>query len=125
MAEKRGEKSTSWEQLEQQLKELNQQLKMLRRQGKVMIYSAQPLKFAFYNFLAGICHTLGSLIGYLIIGLLVVYFLRGVNWSLLVSRWLEASLGQIRWQRIFPQLPQLPQSQPQLRLPSDLDKIIK
>ena len=102
MAEKRGEKSTSWEQLEQQLKELNQQLKMLRRQGKVMIYSAQPLKFAFYNFLAGICHTLGSLIGYIAIGALAVYLLRGIDLGKLLAYWLEQSFRQVRWERILP-----------------------
>jgi len=105
--------------LVRELRKLNQKLAALENQGRFMIYSAHPIKFALYNLLAGIFHTLGSLAGYVIIGALVVYLLRGVNLSLLVSRWLEESFRQIRWDRVLPQQPT------QLKLPESFEKMIK
>lgn len=89
--------------LVRELRKLNQQLAEFQSRGRLMIYSAHPLKFAFYNFLAGIAHTLGSLFGYFIIGAVVFYLLRGVDWSSLISRWLEQSLRQIHWEQLLPQ----------------------
>ena len=87
----------------QELKKLNRQLKELRRSGRYMIYSAHPIKFAFYNFLAGIFHTLGSLVGYIIIGIIVFYLLRGIDWLQLTTNWLEKGLKNIRWEKVIPQ----------------------
>jgi len=105
--------------LAEEVRKLNYQLKELRRSGRYMIYSANPFKFVLFNFLAGIAHTLGSLAGYVIIGTVIVYFLRGVNLSLLVSRWLEESFRQIRWDQVLPQQPT------QLKLPESFEKMIK
>jgi len=89
-------------QLTVQLEKLNFQLEKLRRQGKIMIYSAHPLKFAFYNFLAGVAHSLGSLVGTVFVAGVILYFLSQFDLTSLVSRWVEKSLRQINWEKVIP-----------------------
>ena len=88
--------------LTSEIKKLNNQLEGLRNSGKHMIYSANPFKFSLFNFLAGIFHTLGSLVGYIIIVCLAAYLLSRVNINELISKWMENTLGQIEWEKIIP-----------------------
>lgn len=90
------------QELTSEIKKLNEKLDQLTSSGKYMIYSASPAKFSFFNFLAGIFHTLGSLFGYIIIFALVAVLLSRINFPALVSRWVETTMGQINWENIIP-----------------------
>jgi len=92
-----------------ELKRLNQQLDELKTSGRHMIYSANPFKFALFNFLAGAAHSLGSLFGYIIIVAVGFYLLKGVDLAKLTSQWMENSLQNIKWDKIMPQ-PKMPEN---------------
>jgi len=109
------------ENLTEEVKKLNHQLKELRRSGRYMIYSANPFKFAFFNFLAGIAHSLGSIFSYIIIAAVGFYLLKGVDLAKLTSQWMENSLKNIKWDKIMPQ-PKMPSNLDlnDLKLPQEL-----
>jgi predicted PurR-regulated permease PerM len=87
--------------LTKELKKLNNNLEELKTSGKYLIYSANPLKFGLFNFIAGIFHVLGTLFGYIVIFGAIVYFLSQNNLTKIISRWLENTLQQVRWERII------------------------
>ena len=87
--------------LRQELAELNRQLREIRRKSKFMIYSASPWKFAFFNFLAGIFHTLGALFGYLVVFSAIVFLLSRLDLTRLVSNWLNQVVKEVRWEQVF------------------------
>lgn len=88
--------------LTKEVKRLNDKIDELKSSGKFMIYSANPFKFAFFNFLAGIFNTLGALFGYLVIFGALVYFLSRVNLGQLMGRWIENTMSQVRWEKVMP-----------------------
>jgi hypothetical protein len=79
--------------LEKQLSKLNSNLESSLGKNRYFIYSSRPFKFAWLNFVAGICHSIGMAIGTLIVltvsGFLVARFLSGVNLTDIVSDWLN------------------------------------
>jgi alkylated DNA nucleotide flippase Atl1 len=89
--------------LTQELKKLNNNIEEIKNSGKYLIYSANPLKFGIFNFIAGIFHVLGTIFGYLIIFGAIAYFLSQNNITKIISRWLENTLQQVRWERVVPQ----------------------
>ncbi len=84
-----------------EIKKLNEKLDQLTSSGKYMIYSASPAKFSFFNFLAGIFHSLGSLIGYVIIFAVAAVFLSRINLPALVGKWVESTMSQINWGKVI------------------------
>ncbi len=104
--------------LSKEIKELNSNLKSLRRSGRHMIYSANPFKFAFFNFLAGIFHALGSLVGYVIIFGIIAYLISQVNLGNLMGQLVEDSLQQVDWNKIMP----MPENNLQQQLPQNLNQ---
>lgn len=104
--------------LTKELKELNKHLKSLKRSGRHMIYSANPFKFAFFNFLAGIFHSLGSLVGYVIIFGIIAYLISQVNLGNLMGQWVEDSLQQVDWNKVVP----MPENNFQQQLPQNLNQ---
>jgi len=99
-----------------ELKRLNRHISELRNSGnKFMLYSANPAKFAFMNFLSGIFHSLGSLFGYIVVFGAIVFLLSKVNLQGLMTKWLETTLGQINWEKVMPTY-EMPQK-------IDLDKL--
>ncbi|MFH1705339.1 MAG: hypothetical protein ABH867_00315 [Patescibacteria group bacterium] len=94
--------------LAKELKKLNQNIDELRHTGKFMLYSANPFKFAFMNFIAGAFHSLGGLFGYIVIFGAFAFILSKVNLNQLVTNWMENTLGQINWEKVMPS-PQLPE----------------
>lgn len=88
--------------LAEEIKKLNNTLDELKTSGKHMIYSANPFKFAWFNFLSGIFHSLGSLFGYVVVLGLIIYLLSAINLTGLISKWVENTLGQVDWEKIMP-----------------------
>ena len=86
--------------LTKELKKLNNNLEEIKNSGKYLVYSANPLKFGLFNFIAGIFHVLGTLFGYIVIFGAIVYFLSQNNITKIISRWLENTLQQVRWERV-------------------------
>ncbi len=89
------------QELTKELKKLNNNLEEIRNSGKYLVYSANPLKFGVFNFIAGIFHVLGTLFGYIVIFGAVVYFFSQYNLTKVVSQWVEDTLQQVRWERII------------------------
>jgi hypothetical protein len=93
-------KSTKLLRLE--INKLNQKLDEISMNGsKFLIYSANPWKFAWYNFLAGIFHSLGSLVGTAVIAAGLIYFFSKVDLVNTVSVLVETVLNRIQWQNIL------------------------
>ena len=67
-----------------------------------MIYNANPFKFALYNFLAGVFHSLGTLFGTLVITGLIVYFISQIDLISPITSWFEQIMSQIDWTKIMP-----------------------
>ena len=84
-----------------ELKKLNNNLAELKNSGKYLVYSANPLKFGLFNFIAGIFHVLGRIFGYLAIFGALAYVFSQFNISRLVSKWMEDALEQVRWEQIM------------------------
>jgi len=91
--------------LTQEVKALNNKLDELAKSGRYMIYSANPFKFALFNFIAGIFHSLGVLFGTIIIAGAVFYFLSRINIGQIIGDWLQTSLEQVKWERIMTNIP--------------------
>lgn len=123
--------------LVEEIKGLNKNLKELKNSGKHMIYSANPLKFGFFNFIAGIFHSLGTLFGYVLIFGVIAYLLSQANLGNLMSKWVENTLQQVNWNKVVPapQVPnqgdleklqqQMPQRSPQQLDQQDLEQLQK
>jgi len=94
--------------LGEEIKKLNEQLGEIKNKSRLMIYSANPVKFALFNFLAGIFHTLGALFGYIVIFGAVAWFLSRINLGSLLNRFMENTFSQIKWEKIMP-MPQIPE----------------
>jgi hypothetical protein len=84
--------------LEKQVERLNKTLDEALKKNRYFIYSTSPFKFIFYNFLAGISRSLGSLVGTLIVlgigGYLVAQFLSQVDLTQMVSGWVQQVVEQ-------------------------------
>lgn len=102
--------------LTKELKKLNKNLDEIKTSGKYLIYSANPLKFGLFNFIAGIFHVLGKIFGYIVIFGVVAYFFSQYNITKTVSQWLEKTLQQVRWERII-----IPQSNSNQQLQKQLN----
>jgi hypothetical protein len=62
-----------------QLTRLNQRLSEINTRTNYFVYQGNFLKFAFYNFLAGVFHSLGTLFGTAIIASLIIYILSQIG----------------------------------------------
>lgn len=96
------------QQLTEEVKKLNSKIDEIKNSGKLMIYSANPFKFAVFNFIAGIFNTLGSLFGYLVIFGIAAYFLSQINLGNVVTGWLEKTMGQVDWNKVVNIAPGVP-----------------
>lgn len=86
-----------------QLNKLNRKLESIDfSKSRFFVYTANPLKFAFYNFLAGVFHSLGSLFGTIVIAALVIYFVSQIDLVSPITSWFEQIIGQIDWTKIIP-----------------------
>ena len=92
----------STQRLTLEIKKLNQKLDSFSNQSRFMIYSANPAKFALYNFLAGAFHSLGSLVGTAIIIALIAYFASQVDLVKPMADWMEQVFSQISWDKLIP-----------------------
>ncbi len=98
--------------LTQEVKSLNNKLDELTKSGRHMIYSANPFKFALFNFLAGIFHSLGTLFGTVIIAGALFYFLSRINIGQIIGDWLQTTLEQLKWERIMENIPTIYNQEP-------------
>jgi hypothetical protein len=92
---------TDEKELTAELKKLNNNLSELKNSGKYLVYSANPFKFGLFNFIAGIFHVLGRIFGYLAVFGALVYFLSQYNLTSMISKWMENTLQQVRWEQII------------------------
>jgi hypothetical protein len=90
-----------------EIKKLNQSLDRISNQGRFMIFSASPSKFAFYNFIAGVFHSLGSLFATAVIAGVFVYFFSQIDLVSLINDWINSILSQTQYSNILPPLPTL------------------
>ena len=89
--------------LTEQLSKLNQKLESLDfAKSRFLIYNANPFKFALYNFLAGVFHSLGSLFGTVIVAALVIYFVSQIDLVSPITHWFQQIMTQMDWQKIIP-----------------------
>jgi len=89
--------------LSQELQKLNQTLDSLSlNKSRFFIYNANPLKFALYNFIAGIFHSLGSLFGTAVIAVLLIYFVSQIDLVNPVVNWFNQIMTQLDWNAIIP-----------------------
>ncbi len=77
-----------------EIKRLNSKLDQISHQSRFMVYNANPWKFALYNFIAGIFHSLGSLVGTAVIAAAIVYFLREINLAEIIMNFFNQILEQ-------------------------------
>ncbi len=84
-----------------EIQKLNQRLYQISNRSRYMIYSANPFKFAFFNFIAGVFHSLGSLFGTAIIAAFLVYFFSQFDVTRIFSQMIETSLNQVRWEKVI------------------------
>lgn len=85
-----------------ELKKLNQKLDHINNNDRYMVYNANPFKFALFNFIAGIFHSLGTLVGTAVIAGAIIYLFSKVNFSSAVSSFLEQTMSQIKWEKVIP-----------------------
>jgi len=85
-----------------EVRKLNETLDRLSHNSRFMIYSANPFKFAWFNFLAGAFHSLGSLFGTAVIAAAFVYFFSQIDFIPSITGWIESILSQVRWEQIVP-----------------------
>jgi hypothetical protein len=94
----------STQKLTLEIKKLNQKLDQIGSQTRFMIYSANPLKFAVYNFIAGAFHSLGSLFGTFIIFGILAYIFAQFDLTNSINQWFSEIISNIDWQQIFPKI---------------------
>lgn len=85
-----------------ELRRLNQKLDTINNNSRYYVYHANPLKFAFYNFSAGIFHSLGTLVGTAIIVGILAYFSSKVNLNQIITNYLQKTINQIQPEKILP-----------------------
>ncbi|HBP50883.1 TPA: hypothetical protein DD455_00940 [Candidatus Shapirobacteria bacterium] len=88
-----------------ELKKLNQSLDKIGNQSRFMIYSSSPMKFAFYNFIAGVFHSLGSLFATAVIAGIFVYFFSQIDLVSIINGWINSILSQSQYSNILPPIP--------------------
>jgi len=94
--------------LTQQLAKLNQKLDSIDlNKSRFVVYNANPLKFAGYNFIAGTFHSLGRLFGTAVIAGILIYFFSQIDLISAVTNWLEQVMSKMNWQQIIPTNDQL------------------
>ena len=69
-----------------------------------MVYSANPFKFAIYNFIAGIFHSLGSLFGTFVIFGILAYIFSQLDLTNALTQWFTEVFSNIDWQQIIPRV---------------------
>ena len=84
-----------------EIKKLNQKLDRIGGQNRFMVYSTNPVKFGWYNFLAGIFYSLGILFGTAVIATSLLYFSSKYNFTNSITTWVETTLSQIKWEKIL------------------------
>ena len=94
----------SSEKLTLEIRKLNQKLDQIGSRTRFMIYSANPAKFAAYNFIAGIFHSLGTLFGTFIIFGIVAYIFSQFDITNSVNKWFAEIISNIDWQQIIPKI---------------------
>lgn len=94
------------EQLIAEIKKLNEKLANINHNSQYMVYNANPFKFMFFNFLAGVSHALGTLFGTIVVTAIIIYFLSRINLMGAINNWLENTMSEIRWEKIIP-MPQV------------------
>jgi hypothetical protein len=87
-----------------EIRKLNQKLDQIGSQTRFMIYSANPAKFAFYNFIAGAFHSLGSLFGTFIIFGILAYIFSQLDLNNTITQWFTEVFSNIDWQQIIPKI---------------------
>lgn len=83
-----------------ELKKLNQKIETINNNNRFFIFNASPSKFAFFNFLGGTFHALGTLFGTVIIASALVYVFSQFNLTASISSWIETTMSQVNWQKI-------------------------
>ena len=68
-----------------------------------MIYSANPFKFAWANFMAGTFFSLGRLFGSIAIFGAMIYIFSKMNLGNFFSNWMKNTMSQINWEKVIPQ----------------------
>ena len=79
-----------------EIRKLNQKLDTLGNRSRFMVYSANPFKFALFNFISGIFFSLGSLFGTAVIAGIMVYFFSQIDLITVITDWLNLIFSQIR-----------------------------
>lgn len=103
MKTKNKNKHHPQDQLTDQLTRLNQKLSTINfNKSRFFIYNANPFKFALYNFLAGVFHSLGSLFGTIVIAAIVFYFISTIDFIKPATDWIEEIGSQVNWQKMMP-----------------------
>lgn len=87
-----------------ELQELNTKLDQLTSsKNRYMVFSSRPLKFMYFNFLAGMFHMLGMIFGTAIIVSILIFLFSRFNFTKPISNWIESTLQQVRWEKVIPQ----------------------
>lgn len=87
-----------------EIRKLNQKLDQIGSRTRFMIYSANPLKFAIYNFIAGVFHSLGSLFGTFIVFGIIAYIFSQFDITSSLTRWFTDIFAGIDWNQIIPKI---------------------
>jgi hypothetical protein len=84
-----------------ELKKLNHKLDQINNGGRFMVYDANPFKFAWFNFMAGVFHSIGTLIGTIIITGIIVYVLSKINFSQTFNDWINKFIPKTKSEQII------------------------
>lgn len=93
------------EQLASELKKLNEKLERIRNNDHFMVYNTNPWKFAFFNFIAGVFHSLGTLFGTLVVFGAIIYLFSSLNFTQTINSWIQQTMSQIKWEKVIPTPP--------------------
>ena len=95
-------KSTD-ENLTRQLEKINRTLDSINfNKSRFFIYNANPAKFALYNFLAGVFHSLGSLFGTVVIAAAIIYFVSQIDLVNPIVNWFNQIMTRLDWNSFIP-----------------------
>ncbi len=87
-----------------ELQELNSKLDELSSsKNRYMVFSSRPLKFMWFNFMAGMFHMLGMIFGTAIMVSIFIYLFSRFNFTKPISNWIESTLKQVSWEKVVPQ----------------------
>lgn len=95
----------SREKLTLELKKLNQKLEQVGNTDRYMVYNANPFKFAWFNFIGGVFHSLGTLFGTIVVAGAIIYLFSKVNLTQTISTFIEQTMSQIKWEKVIPTPP--------------------